>query len=357
MLDKVEQSIKDHSLLEKRRITVRRSIKPRLAIFVPTFRRPVQLVQTLQSLAQQDIEEPFLIAVGDNDAPSRDGESAAKRWAEAQGFPDRLLTVVVPERGISHCRNTGLSTILNTCLSVDFIAMVDDDARANSAWLRNLVEVQRKFNVDLVGGPVIYEFPTGSPEWLRRAATFRTAEYDTGYVERLRGSGNCLLTRSLLKEVMPRPFDDRFGLIGSEDVDFFERCSRLGAKSAWAADALVFEMVPPERLSRDWILRKMKCVGHSQFMISIKYDPNLSTYLAQLLLIARGLMVGFIRLFAFFDKGKRLTGNINIAQSLVGSPPCEERKLLSMAIQRRSKYAWNPPKHSFSESRERQASL
>src|SRR5215831_13356107 len=291
-------------------------MEPRVSILVPTFRRPDRLVQTLESLANQQIDEPFLITVADNDADCLEGEAAAKSWAEARGFVEKLLTVVVPERGISQCRNKGISSIISLYPSVLLIAMIDDDAQAASTWLRNLITAQSEFRADLVGGPVIYRFPGGSPEWLRSAPTFRTAEYKTGHIKRLRGSGNCLLTRSLLQKVMPRPFDDAFGLTGSEDVDFFERCARLGAVSAWAADALVFEIVPLERISRDWILKRMHSVGFSEVMISMKYGPRFYAYLAQLILITRGLILGLVRLLAFSNRNVRLAGEIGIAQSL-----------------------------------------
>jgi glycosyltransferase involved in cell wall biosynthesis len=291
-------------------------MEPKVAVFVPTFRRPDRLIQTLESLANQQIDEPFLITVADNDADSLEGQAAAKSWAEARGFVERLATVVVPERGISQCRNKGLSSIISMYPSVLLIAMIDDDAQAGSTWLRNLIAVQYEFRADLVGGPVIYRFPGDSPEWLRSAPTFRTAEYQTGFVKRLRGSGNCLITSALLQKVMPRPFDDAFGLTGSEDVDFFERCARLGAVSAWAADALVFEMVPLERISRDWILKKMHSVGFSDVMISMKYGPKFYVYLSQLILITRGLVFGLVRSLAFSDRTLRLAGEIRIAQSL-----------------------------------------
>jgi GT2 family glycosyltransferase len=291
-------------------------MRPSLAVFVPTFRRPVKLVQTLESLWNQDIIESFLIAIADNDAISREGESAARSWADCRGFSERLLTLVVPERGISQCRNAGLQAIINLYPSVAFVAMIDDDARAGPGWLRHLVGMQRKFNAELVGGPVIYDFPADSSDSLQSAPMFNVPKYKAGYVDRLRGSGNCLLATSLLQTMMPQPFDEKFGLSGSEDVDFFERCARLGAKSAWAPDALVFETVPPERLSRDWLLNRAYSTAHSEVRIIFKYHRKLDALVILGLLIARSGTAGFIRLLAFRNRRVRLTGEIKIAQCL-----------------------------------------
>jgi GT2 family glycosyltransferase len=291
-------------------------MRPSLAVFVPTFRRPVKLVETLESLANQDITELFLIAVADNDATSCEGESAARSWAHLRGFSERLITLVVPDRGISQCRNAGLDAIINLYPSVAFVAMIDDDARAGPAWLRHLVDMQHKFNTELVGGPVIYDFPANSSDSLQSAPMFNVPKYKAGYVDRLRGSGNCLLATSLLQTMMPQPFDEEFGLSGSEDVDFFERCARLGAKSAWAPDALVFETVPPERFSRRWILIRAYSTAQSEVRIIFKYHRKLDACVILGLLIARGAIAGLIRLLAVLNRRIRFAGEIRIAQCL-----------------------------------------
>jgi succinoglycan biosynthesis protein ExoM len=291
-------------------------MKPTLAVLVPTFRRPNELIQTLESVAGQDVDEPFIITVADNDAALHEGEVAAKNWAALRGVSERLLTMVAAERGISQCRNTGIYKLISMYPSIAFIAMIDDDARATPQWLRKLTEVQRQSNADLVGGPVVYKFPAEAPDWMQSARLFQTPKRKTGYVDKLRGSGNCLLSTSLLRKVMPKPFDERFGLSGSEDIDFFERCHRLGAKSAWAADAVVFEIVLQNRLSREWILKRMRCIGHSEVMILLKYRPKFYAYVTATILSARGLISGLVRSLVFPSQRIRFSGAINIAQSL-----------------------------------------
>ena len=74
-------------------------------VTLPTFRRPAQLIRTLESLSGQIFEERFCVVVMENDTENLQGAIAAKAYLK-----DSLLTgaiVLAHKRGNCHAYNAG----------------------------------------------------------------------------------------------------------------------------------------------------------------------------------------------------------------------------------------------------------
>jgi hypothetical protein len=67
-------------------------------------------------------------------------------------------------------------------------------------------------------------------------------------------TGNVLFVRSILDTVSV-PFRSEFGTAG-EDIDFFGRMMEKGDVFIWCDEAVVYELVPPERCTSKYLLRK-----------------------------------------------------------------------------------------------------
>src|SRR5207253_1180482 len=58
-------------------------------------------------------------------------------------------------------------------------------------------------------------------------------------------------------------FDPALGRQGGEDDDFFYRLTDSGGTIGYAADALAYEAVPPQRASLRWLLRRSFRAGQT----------------------------------------------------------------------------------------------
>ena len=186
--------------------------KSRLAICVPTFRRPVSLQKLLRALntmtVPDDVEVQVVIV--DNDGDNKDiapDTSSLSRWP--------VNYVVESERGIPFSRNRAVVEAGD----VDAIVWFDDDEQPRTDCLERLVAVWRDTGADVVQGGSNPVFESPPPAWIERGGYFaRKFEADGLKIgAHMARTSNVLITRSLF-DIADPPFDLRLRLIGSEDT-------------------------------------------------------------------------------------------------------------------------------------------
>jgi GT2 family glycosyltransferase len=221
----------------------------KLAVTVPTFKRPELLIETLQSIAEQTAAHHGVIIVMENEAENREGAQAATRYMAANNING--VVIVVVKAGNCNAYNGGWRTVQEHFPNVNQIAVLDDDETADANWLDQLINVQLATGADLVGGPQSPVLPDNMNGPIH--PVFRPPYKKTGMVPMLYGSGNLLITRRVLDE-MPFPFlDPVFNFTGGGDSDFYERAHAKNFKFAWANEAILFEPIPERRLQKDWL--------------------------------------------------------------------------------------------------------
>jgi glycosyltransferase involved in cell wall biosynthesis len=222
-----------------------------IVVTMPTFRRPRQVLETLDSLRRQTTNRHFAVIVMENDAERAEGVAALKPLFEA-GEAAGLL-IVAHERGNCSAYNAGWETALMQFPSFRHLAVIDDDELAHPDWLENMCLAAERFGADIVGGPQLPIFPDGTdPRWATHPV-FAPPYTRSGPVPALYSSGNLLISRDVLARMGPPFLDLRFNFLGGGDSDFLSRSSQAGFKLAWCAEAPVSETVPPRRLEGDWI--------------------------------------------------------------------------------------------------------
>jgi GT2 family glycosyltransferase len=161
-------------------------------------------------------------------------------------------------RNIAVVRNTALGNA-----SGGFIAFIDDDERPERNWLLNLMDTAEKYQVDGVLGPVRPSFETSPPQWVTKGRFCDRPEYQTGRLMSWNEcrTGNVLFRRSLVQGVS-EPFSPRFPT-GGEDMDFFLRMERAGARFVWCNEAVAYETVPPSRLTRSYMFKRALLRGRN----------------------------------------------------------------------------------------------
>jgi glycosyltransferase involved in cell wall biosynthesis len=223
---------------------------PHITICICTYCRPVMLERLLGVVSQQETGGIFnySVVIVDNHAAQ-----SAKPVVEACRGAGKIAIIYAaePERNIALARNTALAHATG-----DFIAFIDDDEFPAPNWLLNLFRTRETHQVAGVLGPVKPHFELQPPQWLIKGGFYERPTHPTGFVmpwQECR-TGNVLLRRDIVDSSEP-PFRREFGSGGS-DQDFFRRMIERGYRFVWCNEAVVYEVVPPARWSRRFMIHR-----------------------------------------------------------------------------------------------------
>ncbi|MBQ5703661.1 MAG: glycosyltransferase family 2 protein [Alistipes sp.] len=241
----------------------------RLSIVIATYNRSAMLMQTLQSVVEQTLprEEWECVVVNNNssDSTATDFEAFAAR------YPDYNLRMVLePNQGLSYARNRGIRESEG-----EYIAIVDDDERIAPEFVASYVALFDQVpDAVAAGGPIVAEYPTGRPRWMS-AFTERPIANTMYFGDEVRefprgrvpGGGNMALRRSAVRRY--GVFDTSLGyvgetLIGGEESDLFERLQIAEAKYYYVPKAVMYHIIPKEKLTIEYLSRLSYNVGVSQ---------------------------------------------------------------------------------------------
>ena len=225
-----------------------------ISVCVCTYRRPDLLVRLLKELRNQETNGLFTysIVVVDNDR-LRSARNVVSDFAAAA--PVEVKYRVEPRQNIAMARNMAVANTTG-----DFVAFIDDDEFPTKRWLLTLLETRNKYDVDGVLGPVKPHFEQMPPQWVVRGKFYERATYPTGLVIDWRKgrTGNVLLKHELFASGPP-PFNPEF--LTGEDQDFFRRMIEKGHVFIWCDEATAYEVVPPIRWNRIFMLKRAMLSG------------------------------------------------------------------------------------------------
>lgn len=207
------------------------------------------LRRLLDELTRQQTENRFTISavVVDNDSTGS-ARSAVEDFALQSSLCVEYF--IEPERGIARARNKVVA-----CAKGDYLAFIDDDEFPGRTWLLELYRTCSAEAVDGVFGPVLRYFEVQPPKWLEEGPFYlrRVSPTGTAVEWHEARTGNVLLRRSVLAQDF-NPFDVRMKT--GEDQEFFHSKIELGYRFIWCAEAIAYEVIPPERWKRGYLLRK-----------------------------------------------------------------------------------------------------
>jgi len=265
-------------------------------VAIPTFRRPVGLLQLLTALGQ--VEQPLTIIVADNDAKGQDGMAVVRRLIAEGGFRHTLTAFVIADRGISQVRNALVAKAL-AMPRVQYLAMIDDDEVPEPGWIEGLLDARARFQADVVGGPVIRRFEREVPKFLAIANNNNLDRHPTGLVDLVDATSNVLFDLEVFRSNPAPWFDNAFALTGGEDKDLMMGLKLRGRKFAWANDARVQEVMPASRCTRGWAITRAFRTGNSDMLINIKHRPPGFNVVSETLKILGAAAVAAVNLSVF----------------------------------------------------------
>jgi succinoglycan biosynthesis protein ExoM len=203
----------------------------------------------LTELGRQDTDGLFTysIVVADNDH-LQSAKAVVTDFLATSAIP--VAYCVEPRQNIALTRNKAVENA-----SGDYIAFIDDDEFPIKRWLVTLLNACNEYGVDGVLGPVNRYFDEPPPKWILKGNFYDRATYPTGFViDWPKGrTGNVLLKRDIF------PTDELFfnpEFRNGEDQDFFRRMIERGHKFIWCNEAVAYEVVPPMRWKRSFMLRR-----------------------------------------------------------------------------------------------------
>ena len=222
---------------------------PHISVCICTYKRPQLLRRLLDELALQETNGLFTysIVITDNDQ-TRSAESIVSDFAAGSTIP--VLYFVEPRQNIALARNMAVENA-----SGEFVAFIDDDEFPSKRWLLALFEACGAHDVDGVLGPVRRHFDEQPPKWIARGNFYERPIRPTGTVlNRTEGrTGNVLLKRRVFVAGQ-QPFSPEFRC--GSDQDFFRRLIDKGHVFIWCAEAVAYEVVPPLRWKRAFMLKR-----------------------------------------------------------------------------------------------------
>jgi glycosyltransferase involved in cell wall biosynthesis len=197
-------------------------------VIVPARDAEQTVSRTLAALAQQELDGGYEVIVVDDG--SIDGTVAA-----ARGAPGSATVIVQPPLGPAAARNRGVAAASGTVL-----AFCDADVFPAAGWLRAGVESLSR--ADMVQGRVL-------PDPAASVGPFDRSLWITSEVG-LWETANLFVTRELFDRVggFEEWLRPSLGKAMAEDVWFGYRALRLGARTAFCAEALAHHAV----FARSW---------------------------------------------------------------------------------------------------------
>ncbi|MBO5831737.1 MAG: glycosyltransferase [Alistipes sp.] len=241
----------------------------RLSLIIATYNRAEQLMVTLRSVAAQSAPASLweCIVVDNNSS-----DNTRNRIAAFQGEHPHLNIryCFEGEQGLSAARNAGIRRAEG-----DIIAFIDDDERIVPDFITAYIELfDTQSDAMSAGGKIIAEYPTGRPRWISRYTEQPIANpMDFGEVVapfpkgRIPGGGNMAMRREVFERI--GLFDTTLGrtgkrLLGGEESDLFERMASAGMSCYYVPRAVMYHIIPAEKLTAEYFDRLAYNIGLSQ---------------------------------------------------------------------------------------------
>lgn len=241
----------------------------KLSLVIATYNRAERLSTTLASVvAQTASPAEWECVVVDNNSTD---DTADRVVACAMSHPLLAIRCVHETRqGLSWARNRGIAESLGAC-----VAIIDDDERIVPDFVQAYIDFFESHpDAVAAGGPIVADYPGGRPAWISRFTERpvanpmyfgrRVREFPSG---RIPGGGNMALRRSAVERY--GAFDTGLGrtgtrLLGGEESDLFERLRAGGERLWYVPRAVMYHIIPDEKLTRDYFDRLCLQVGVTQ---------------------------------------------------------------------------------------------
>jgi glycosyltransferase involved in cell wall biosynthesis len=276
-----------------------------ITVAICTWNRASSLAATLESCTALDpggagAWELLLI---DNNSTDATPDVAAR-------YGDRLpLRYVFESRqGLSNARNRAITEAAG-----GVVLWTDDDVLVGRRWLAAYADAVRLFpDAAFFGGPIEAEFAVPPPDWLRDnldlfqdSLALRHLGTENKPILQLADTpngANMAMRREALRQHLFDPTLGRIGaaLLGGEEKALFERFLTAGLTGMWIGGAPVRHVIPPERMTLDYVRAYFQGIGRTKMLRLPAADQE---HLARKLLAWRWRLLGEKLRLRFLRRG------------------------------------------------------
>lgn len=275
----------------------------KISVGIITCMRPIGLEKILTAIKSQSLENVELsVIVVDNDATGENQKVIDKLIAE--GYPFKLELFVERTRGIVVARNRVVSEFLKK--DTEGLIFVDDDEwPVNNDWIMKLLEVEDKYNADIVYSDVNIIPETDKISWADLAYRSNSNGEDIRPIKSF-FTNNIFVKRHVYETLNP-PFDSRFEMTGSSDLHFCLKANNKGYKAYYTPYAPVAEIFPESRATLKWFFLRGYRRGEGATRAYLYESANTLSFVSHLVYKFLGRFVRAIQLFIqslfTFNKG------------------------------------------------------
>lgn len=234
-----------------------------VAVGILTYKRQQQLDILLHQLADQQTAcngygIQTTIIVIDND-PAGSAHSIVARHAGV-----RYVSESTP--GIA----AGRAKCQEEARGLHLLQFVDDDEIPEPSWLMRMISAWSQYGRPAaVAGSVTPQFCGAIDPWIEAGGFFNRRQLPCGSEVSSAPAGNLLLDLGQLDAFGVR-FDTSLGLHGGEDTLLTRQLKLAGGRIVFCPHAVVHDLVPADRATRSWVLKRAWHHGSVGVMLDLR---------------------------------------------------------------------------------------
>lgn len=241
----------------------------KISLIIATYNRGERLLITLDSLLMQTLSPALweVVVVNNNSTDATESLFASYRAAH----PDFDARMVREERqGVSAARNRGIAESRGA-----YVVVIDDDEVVVPSFLEEYYRLfESDQTVSAAGGCILPRFESTPPAWMStysERAIAGTVDLGARVIDfpegKFFGGGNHGFRRVVIEQY--GGYDPALGRTGSvllagEEKDFYIRLKGGGERIVYLPDAVIYHLINPERLTRDYFTRLCRNIGRSE---------------------------------------------------------------------------------------------
>lgn len=243
---------------------VMKETPPMISVIIPSYNRARMLGITIESFMNQDYPpDSFEIIIADNNSTDNTREVVAD-WQLKSAVP---ITYLFEQRqGVHYARNSAAKIATGNILY-----FTDDDMIADSKLLTEIVTV---FSLDpLVGaatGRVLPKWEIEPPEWILKLCYngwlsifdqlgegIKIEQYDLGVYS----CHQAIRREAFFKSGGFNPESTYSDYIGDGETGLNNKLKDLGYKFGYNSKSLIYHMIPPSRMTQDYLNKRLANQG------------------------------------------------------------------------------------------------
>jgi succinoglycan biosynthesis protein ExoM len=119
----------------------------------------------------------------------------------------------------------------------------------------------------------VSSYETELEPWIEAGKFFTRRRLPSGTRVEVAATNNLLLDLDWLRR-QGIEFDDAFGISGGSDTLFSRQITAAGGEIVWCDEAVVHDIVPASRTTREWVLQRAYRSGNSWSRSSLALEPS-----------------------------------------------------------------------------------